>query len=326
MAETDAIGRATELARLRQVASDRVYRFMAPTPLHCWPLLGARCGAEVWVKHENHTPLGAFKMRGGLNYMATLKAARPEISGVVSATRGNHGQSIAFAAARYGLRAVIVVPEGNSTEKNAAMRALGAELVVHGHDFQAASEHAHELAGRDGLHRVPSFDRALVDGVASYGLEMFDARSDLDAVYVPVGLGSGICATIAARDLLSPATEIVGVVAAQAPCYARSFAAGRPVSTNAADTVADGLAVRVPDAAAVAVIVKGAARIVEVGEDEIAAATRHYHADTHNLAEPAAAAALAALLVEKDRMAGRRVALVHTGSNVDLDLYRRLTA
>ncbi len=316
----------SELERLRNVAQN-VNSAVPPTPLHRWPLLQKRSGVEVWVKHENHTPLGAFKVRGGLNYLLRLKSTRPEAIGVVSATRGNHGQSIAFAATRHGLRALIVVPEGNSTEKNAAMAALGAELIVHGHDFQAATKHAQELAARDPrLVRVPSFHRDLVDGVASYGLEMFDAHDGLDAVYVPIGLGSGICATIAARDLLSPRTEVVGVVAARAPCYALSFAAGKPVATNSADTVADGLAVRVPDPEAVAIIRRGAARIVAVEEDEIAAAMRHYYTDTHNLAEPAAAAPLAALMKERDRMAGKRVALVHSGANVDLEIFRRLTA
>ncbi len=313
------------LEYLRGIARD-IHRVMPPTPLHRWPLLCKRTGVETWVKHENHTPLGAFKVRGGLNYLARLKADRPDILGIVSATRGNHGQSMAFAASRNGLRAVIVVPEGNSTEKNAAMAALGAELVVHGHDFQAATEQAQEIARRDGLSRVPSFHRDLVDGVASYGLEMFDAHAELDAVYVPIGLGSGICATIAARDLMSPRTEVIGVVAARAPCYAHSFAAGNPIATNSADTVADGLAVRVPDPQAVEIICGGAARIVEVEEDEIAMAMRHYYTDTHNLAEPAAAAPLAALIKERERMAGKRVALVHTGSNVDLAIFRRLTA
>lgn len=315
----------SELERLRGIAQN-IHRVMPPTPLHRWPLLRQRTGVETWVKHENHTPLGAFKVRGGLNYLGRLKVDRPDILGIVSATRGNHGQSLAFAASRNGLRAVIVVPEGNSTEKNAAMAALGAELVVHGHDFQAATEHAQEIARRDGLSRVPSFHRDLVDGVASYGLEMFDAHAELDAVYVPIGLGSGICATIAARDLMSPRTEVIGVVSARAPCYAHSFAAGKPIATNSADTVADGLAVRVPDPQAVEIIYGGAARIVEVEEDEIAAAMRHYYTDTHNLAEPAAAAPLAALIKERERMAGKRVALVHTGSNVDLEIFRRLTA
>jgi len=313
------------LEYLRGIARE-IHRVMPPTPLHRWPLLHQRTGVEIWVKHENHTPLGAFKVRGGLNYLGRLKANQPDVQGIVSATRGNHGQSMAFAASRNGLRAVIVVPEGNSTEKNAAMAALGAELVVHGHDFQAATEQAQEIARRDGLSRVPSFHRDLVDGVASYGLEMFDAHAELDAVYVPIGLGSGICATIAARDLMSPRTEVIGVVSARAPCYSHSFAAGRPIATNSADTVADGLAVRVPDPQAVEIICRGAARIVEVEEDEIAAAMRHYYTDTHNLAEPAAAAPLAALIKEREHIAGKRVALIHTGSNVDLEIFRRLTA
>lgn len=253
------------LARLR-AAAETVYTAMSPTPQIRWPLLERRTGCSVWVKHENHTPLGAFKIRGGLTYMRHLTETRPQTRGVISATRGNHGQSIAFAAARNGLGATIVVPEGNSTEKNAAMAALGAHLVEHGHDFQAAAEHAAMLAERDGLHRVPSFHPDLVLGVASYALELFAGAEALDTVYVPVGLGSGICGTIAARDALGLSTRIVGVVAARAPAYARSFAAGKPVPSNSADTVADGLAVRVPDPLAVDMVCRGAERIVEVSE------------------------------------------------------------
>ena len=217
-----------------------VYAAMPPTPQYAWPLLAGRTGCEVWVKHENHTPTGAFKVRGGLVYMDRLKRDGREVAGVISATRGNHGQSIALAAARAGIAATIVVPEGNSVEKNAAMRAFGAELVEAGHDFDAARETAMQLAGERGLSMVPSFHRDLVCGVATYALELFRAAPLLDTVYVPIGLGSGICGTIAMRDALGLSTKVVGVVSTEAPAYALSFAAGKVVPTNSADTMADG--------------------------------------------------------------------------------------
>src|SRR6185437_855390 len=281
-------------------AATLVHRALDPTPQICWPLLSERSGAETWVKHENHTPIGAFKIRGGLAYLATLREREPDICGVIAATRGNHGQSVAMAARHLGLAAVIVAPHGNSRDKNAAMRAFGAELVEHGHDFQAAYEYSRELAAERRLHLVPSFDAALVAGVASYALELFRAVADIDTVYVPIGLGSGICGTMAVRDALGVKTKVVGVVAAKAPAYALSFAAGRAVATDSADTMADGLACRVPDAAALAAILKGAERIVTVSEDEIRAAMRHLFTDTHNVAEGAGAAALAGLLQEKE--------------------------
>ncbi len=303
-----------------------VYAAMPPTPQYAWPLLAGRTGCEVWVKHENHTPTGAFKVRGGLVYMDRLKRDRREVAGVISATRGNHGQSIALAAARAGIAATIVVPEGNSVEKNAAMRAFGAELVEAGHDFDAARETAMRLAGERGLSMVPSFHRDLVCGVATYALELFRAAPLLDTVYVPIGLGSGICGTIAVRDALGLSTKVVGVVSTEAPAYALSFAAGKVVATNSADTMADGMAVRGPDAAALEIILKGADRIVEVSDAEIATAMRAYYEDTHQLTEGAGAAALAALLQERERMAGKRVGLILSGGNIDRPLYLRALA
>jgi len=302
-------------------AAALVHQAMAPTPQICWPLLAARCGAEVWVKHENHTPTGAFKLRGGLIYMADLKAHEPGIRGVIAATRGNHGQSIALAARKNGLAATIIVPHGNSREKNLARQAFGAELIEHGQDFQEAYDYAKSLAAERRLHMVRSFDRRLVRGVASYGLELFRAVPDLDAVYVPIGLGSGIAATIAVRDALGLKTEVIGVVAENAPAYALSFAAGRAVATNTADTIADGVACRVPDEEALHVILAGAARVITVSEDEIRAAMRHLFADTHNVAEGAGAAPLAGLLREKARMAGKRVVIIQSGGNVDSDVF-----
>jgi threonine dehydratase len=307
-------------------AADLVHAVLPATPAHCWPLLSARTGAEVWVKHENHTPIGAFKVRGGLTYMEALRREEPATTGVITATRGNHGQSVAFAARRNGLTATIVIPHGNSVEKNAAMRAFGAELIEHGHDFQAAYEHAMGLAADRKLHALRSFHPWLVRGVSTYGLELFRAVPDLDTVYVPIGLGSGICGVMAARDALGLTTRVVGVVAENAATYALSFEAGRPVPTNSSDTIADGMAVRIPDASALAFICKGAERIVRVSEAEIRAAMRHYFTDTHNVAEGAGAAALAGLLKERAAMGGKRVGLILSGGNVDRTIYRDVLA
>ena len=306
-----------------ETAAEVVHRTMSPTAQICWPLLGERCGCEVWVKHENHTPIGAFKLRGGLVYIDDLVKRQPDVTGVVAATRGNHGQSVALAARANGLRAVIVAPYGNSVEKNRAMRALGAELVEYGNDFNAAHDHAVQLAEERGLHMLQSFHPLLVRGVSTYGLELFRAVPDLDTVYVPIGLGSGICGAIAARDALNLGTRIVGVTAEQAPTYSLSFEAGKPVPTNSCDTIADGVAVRTPDADALDIILKGAERIVTVSESDILAAMGHYFSDTHNVAEGAGAAPLAALLNERNRMRGRKVGLVLSGGNLDRALYRR---
>ncbi len=309
-----------------EAAAAAVHQRMLPTPQNTWPLLSKRSGAEVWVKHENHTTIGAFKVRGGIVYMDALKRREPDAAGVITATRGNHGQSVAWAAARFGIAATIVVPEGNNPEKNAAMRAFGATLIEHGHDFQAAYEYTGELAREQGLHMVPSFHSSLWQGVASYSLEFLRAVPDLDTVYVPIGMGSGVCGMIAARDALDLKTRVVGVVAENAMTYALSFEAGRPVSTNTADTIADGVACRVPSEEALAIILKGCDRVVSVSEDGILAAMGHYFTDTHNLAEGAGAAPLAALLKERDTMAGKRVGLVLSGGNVDSVLFRKVLA
>ena len=309
-----------------EAAADLVHSVLSPTPQIRWPLLCARSGAEVWVKHENHSPVGAFKLRGGLVYMDELRRSRPEVTGVITATRGNHGQSITLAARRAGLRAVIVVPYGNSPEKNAAMRACGAELVEFGNDFQDAYEYAARQAAAEGLWMVRSFDVQLVRGVASYSLELFRAVPDLDTLYVPIGQGSGICGAIAVRNALGLAAEIVGVVAEQAPAYALSWAAGHPVAAAVGETIADGVACRVPDPQAFEIIRHGAARIVTVTEAEICAAMRCLFCDTHNAAEGAGAVALAALLQERERMRGRRVAIVLSGGNVDAAVFSRVLA
>ncbi|HSI39757.1 MAG TPA: threonine dehydratase [Xanthobacteraceae bacterium] len=305
-----------------ETASRRIHEVFAATPAYAWPLLAERTGAEVWVKHENLTPTGAFKVRGGLIHVERLARDKLAPNGLISATRGNHGQSLAFAGRRFGVPVTIVVPEGNSVEKNAAMRALGAKLIEHGDDFDAAKIEAMRLAQLHGLHFAPSFHRDLVLGVASWALELFRLAPKLDALYVPIGLGSSICGAIRVRDLLGLSTEIIGVQSAGAPAYARSLAAGRPVETERADTFADGLAVRIPDPAALAIIRDGVSRIVTVSDDEIAAAIRAYWTDTHQLAEGAGAAPLAALMQERDAMAGRRVGLPLSGGNIDLALFR----
>lgn len=309
------------LAELER-AQEIVHAAMPPTPAYTWPLLAQRLAADVIVKHENHTPIGAFKVRGGIVYVDRLKREQPQTAGIISATRGNHGQSLAFAAKRNRLPLTIYVPNGNSTEKNRAMKAFGAHLVEYGADFQESREEAERHAKREGLHIVPSFHRDLVLGVATYALELFRAAPDIDVLYVPIGQGSGICGCILARDLLGLKTEIVGVQSAEAPSYALSFAAGRVVSTNSSNTRADGLATRVPDSEAFEIIRNGASHIVQVSDEEIAAAIRAYWIDTHNLAEGAGAAALAAALREKATLGGRRVGLILSGGNIDFELFR----
>lgn len=297
-----------------------VYSAIPATPQYCWPLLCERLGTEVWVKHENHTPVGAFKVRGGLVYFSELAKDR-SVPGVISATRGNHGQSVGFAARRWGLPAKIVVPYGNSMEKNAAMRALGVELIEHGEDFQSAREYAQALARDHSLHMVPSFHPLLVAGVATYGIEVLRAIPDVETVYVPIGLGSGICGVLAARDALGLKTEVVGVVSAHARAYAASFAARRPVESPALTTLADGMACRTPEPEALEIIWRGVDRIVEVTDSEVAAAMRAIFECTHNASEGAGAAPVAAALQEKSRIAGRKVAVVLSGGNIDRSVF-----
>jgi threonine dehydratase len=309
-----------------EAAATLVHAHVPPTPQFAWPLLKQRTGVDVWVKHENHTPTGAFKVRGGTVYMDWLKRSGLKVDGVISATRGNHGQSIAVAAARVGLKCVIVVPEGNSVEKNAAMRAFGAELITYGSDFDAAKAHAAELGAKRNLHFVPSFEKHLVMGVATYALEFFRAVPDLQRVYVPIGLGSGICGVIAVRDLLGLDTEVVGVVAEAAPAYALSLDAGRVIATNSAATFADGMAVRVPNEEAFSMIKSGVARILRLSEDEIAEAIRVYYTDTHNLAEGAGAAPLAGLLRERSELQGKTAGVILCGGNIDAPVFAQVLA
>jgi len=312
----------SELERAHEI----VRAVMTPTPTHTWPLLSERLGATVTVKHENHTPTGAFKVRGGLIYADRLKRERPHTAGIISATTGNHGQSLAFAGRRSGVPVTIYVPHGNSVEKNRAMKAFGASLIEYGEDFEAARQEAGRHAVREGLEIVPSFHRDLVLGVATYALELFRRAPDLDVLYVPIGQGSGISGCIMARDLLGLKTEIVGVQSTEAPSYALSFKAGTVVSTNSSNTRADGMATRIPDPDALAIIRKGASRIALVTDEEIGEAIRAYWTDTHNLAEGAGAAAFAAAMQDKHKLQGKRVGLVLSGGNIDFDLFQRWVA
>lgn len=300
-----------------KAAADIVHVVMPPTPHYAWPLLSKRAGCEVWVKHENHTPIGAFKIRGGLVFLDQLMKSGKKIDGLITATRGNHGQSIALACSRHNVPATIYVPHGNSVEKNKAMEAFGADLVVHGVDFDEAREEAGRVAVEQDLYPVPSFHPWLVRGVATYALEFLSALRDLDTVYVPIGMGSGVCGLITTRDLLGLGAKIVGVVADNAPAYAMSYAAGEVCETSSAATFADGMACRVPSGEALEIICRGAERVVQVSEDEIASAMRAYYSDTHNLAEGAGAAPLAALLKERTRMQGKKVGVILSGGNVD---------
>jgi threonine dehydratase len=297
-----------------------------PTPQFSWPLLNARAGCELWVKHENHTAIGAFKIRGALHYMSRLRVREPAVRGVIGATRGNFGQAIAFAASRLGLASTVVVPHGNSVEKNRAMRALGAELIEHGGDFQEALEYSHELAGSRGLHWVPAFHRDLAWGNAVSMLRFLRCAPALDVAYMPIGMGTGICALIAARDALGLATRIVGVASAQAPAIALSFESGRVIVHPAATRIADGMACSTPSPDALGFILRGTERIVAVPDDEAEAAMRAYFSDTHNVAEGAAGAGLAAVLRERGVVSGRRVGLILTGGNVDAGTFSRVLA
>ena len=300
-------------------AAHLVHAHMPPTPQYVWPQLCEKVGATVWVKHENHTPTGAFKVRGGITFADWLRRTHPDVQGIITATRGNHGQSQARAATAAGLQVRILVPQGNSPEKNAAMRGFGGTVIEYGEDFDDARVEAQRLSEEENLFMVPPFHRELVRGVASYALELFAAAADLDTVYVPVGCGSGICGVIAARDALGLRTEIVGVVSTKALSVKLSFESGNLTETDSAATFADGIAVRVPVKEAFDIYSKGADRVVEVNDDEIAAAIRIYFRDTHNAAEGAGAASLAALLREKDRMRGKNVSVILTGGNIDTE-------
>ena len=305
-------------------AQDLVYSVMQPTPQIVWPLLCERLGTEVWMKHENHTPIGAFKARTAVIYAAELFRGAEAITGLVTATRGNHGQSVALAAKRFDVPAHIVVPEGNSPEKNAAMRAQGANLIEFGHDYQESKEQAQKLAAERGWHFVPSYHRDIVKGVATYWLEFFSSVDDVDVVYVSIGQGSGICSCVAVRNGLNLKTKIVGVVAAGAPAYALSFEAGRKIAAPVTTLLADGMACRVPDDASLAVVLQNVERVIQVTEEEIAEAMRIIFPATHNVAEGAGAAGFAAALKEKESLKGKRVGTVLSGGNVDREVFAKV--
>ena len=311
------------LADIRE-SQDVLYRYMPPTPQYSWPLINQRLGAEVWIKHENHTPVGAFKIRGALIYTDWLRKAHSALEGVIAATRGNHGQGVAMAARLHGLKCVIVVPHGNSVEKNRAMVAQGAELVEYGQDFQESLEYARRLALERSLAMVDSFHERLVMGTATYALEFLQSAPPLDRVYVPIGLGSSVCGVSAARNALGLATEIVGVVASGSPSYSLSFLQREVVEAPARTEIADGLACRTPNGNALEIIWENVARIVEVSDVEIAAAMLAIYEDTHNVAEGAAAAALAGAIKESDADLGKRIGVVLTGGNVDADVFARV--
>ena len=313
-----------------EAAAELIYEYMPATPQYNWPLLDEVAGTEVWLKHENHTPVGAFKIRGGIVYMEALKRTHPETKGVVGATRGNHGQSMGFAARITGTPAVVVVPEGNSVEKNAAMRALDVEVIEAGHDFQEACVCADRIAVERGLHRLPSLDPALVTGVATYCMEFLrgagSKAGELNTVYVPVGMGSGICGMMAARDALGLKTKVVGVVSTGAPAYKLSFEAGRKIEHEVTTVLADGLACRSPNEDCLEAMLKGTERVIAVDEDEVAGAMRALFQATHNVAEGAGAASFAGLMQEREAMRGKRVGVVLCGGNVDADVFAKVLA
>ncbi|NBA97932.1 threonine dehydratase [Pseudomonas sp. R5(2019)] len=312
-----------DLTSLRE-ATRQIRPSIPATAQYAWPRLADRLGCEVWVKHENHAPTGAFKVRGGLLYVQSLLQRNPGVRGLVTATRGNHGQSLALAARSVGLPLIIVVPQGNAQEKNAAMRAMGAQLIEYGRDFDEARQEAARQAQATGFEAVPAFHPDLIRGVATYALELLEAVQGLDTVYVPIGMGSGICGLIRTRDLLGLDTEIVGVVSTHADAFAQSFEQGRIVTTQTALTFADGIACRMPSPEAFEIVQQGAARIVRVSDTEIEQAIRIFHEDTHNTAEGAGAAGLAALVQERGRQQGRKVAVILSGANMDREAYARL--
>ncbi len=318
-----SLNRAAELRRLRAAASV-VNAVIPPTPQYCWPLLSQAMGAAVWVKHENHTEVGAFKVRGGLTYLHALRRREPELRGVIAATRGNHGQSIALAARQNGMTATIVVPHGNSVEKNAAMRALGAELIEAGDDFQASREVAAQLAAERGLHLVPSYHEDLVAGVASYWLELFSNVQNIDVAYVAIGMGSGISAGAAVRNALGLRTRLVGVVSEKAPAYMLSWEAGRSIEAETTSRIADGISCRKVDDEPLSIVRAHVDHLVTVSDDEVEAAMRAIFSDTHNVVEGAGAAGLAGAIKEKDLLKGKRVAVIATGANIDRPLFAKV--
>lgn len=298
-------------------AAKIVYAAMPPTPQFSWPLINEALGCKAWIKHENHTPTGAFKVRGGLVYLHELAQRDPNTKHVVTATRGNHGLSIGYAAKRHGMTAHIVVPRGNSAEKNMAMRALGVDLIEYGDEFQDCREHAALLAQKNDWHRIPSMHADLLSGVASYWMELFAAQPDLDIVFVPIGQGSGICAAAAVKHALGLKTKIIGVVSAHALAYKSSFDARCKIEEPVSTKLADGLACRVPDDVSLDIILGMVDQVVSVTDTEVAAAMKLLFVSTHNVAEGAGAAAMAAAMQMKATLSGLKVGLPLCGGNVD---------
>lgn len=311
------------LAQIHE-AQDVLYHYMPPTPQYSWPLINQRLGAEVWVKHENHTPVGAFKIRGALIYIEWLRKTNPDLQGLVAATRGNHGQGVAMAARLHGIKCVIVVPHGNSVEKNRAMIAQGAELLEHGQDFQESLEFARTLAAERGFVMVDSFHERLVMGTATYALEFFQSAPPLEIVYVPIGLGSSICGVSAARNALGLSAQVVGVIACGSPSYSLSFSQRKIVEAPSGTEIADGLACRTPNSTAMEIIWQNVERVIEVSDAEIESAMRVLYQDTHNVAEGAAAAAVAGAIQEQEANLGKRIGVVLTGGNVDSSVFARV--
>jgi threonine dehydratase len=308
------------LKQLEQAAAI-VHKTIRPTLQHNWPQLCQSTGCDVWVKHENHTPTTAFKVRGGMHLLHQISRSPDRPKGLISATRGNHGQSLAFAGSRADIPVSIVVPENNNQDQNRAIKSLGAELIIFGEDFEAARLHSLDLQQEYGYEPIPPFCRDLVVGVASYALEFLSTIKDMHTVYVPIGMGSGICGLIKTRDLLGLKTEIVGVVAEGAPTFSQSFEAGKIIPTKSVNTIADGVATRAPLEEAFDIILAGASRIVTVSDELIKAAMLQYYQSTHNLAEGAGAAPLAALNKERAKMKGKKVGLILTGGMIDLNRF-----
>jgi threonine dehydratase len=315
-----------EMPTLHDVIAARphVYRYLKPTPLYTYCGLSDMLGAKVWVKHENHLPVGAYKVRGGLNLVAHLSQSERD-SGLFTASTGNHGQSIAFAARAYGLRATIAVPEGANPGKVAAMRGLGAEVVVHGPNYESALEWVVAAAAERGGRLVGGTENLLIHGVGSYGLEIVEDLPEVDVIVVPVGAGSGACATAIVAKTINPRIEVIAVQSAQAPAMQRSWLADKAVTVRA-QTIADGLALSVPFENTRRILRKYLDDFVLVEDSAIEDAVLLLLEHTHNLAEGAAAAPLAAALNMKRRLAGKNVVLVMTGGNLSFERLRMLLA
>ncbi len=307
-----------EIVRARAV----IYRYLRPTPLIHYQPLSEITGFQTYIKHENHNPTGAFKVRGGLNLIASLPQEEKE-RGVITATRGNHGQSIAMASRIFGVPCTLLVPHGNNPEKNRAMRGFGAELVEYGRDFDEARQRAEEIREEKGLRYIhPANEPRLINGVGTYSLEIFEDLPDVDAIIVPIGGGSGACGAITIARALNPNTRVIGVQAERAPSVYLSWKEGRIIETESADTFADGLATRVPFEMTFNIIREGISDIVTVSEEEMKSSVRLLLETTHNLAEGAGAAPLAAALKLRDRLRGKKVVIILSGGNIDLATLR----